>query len=96
MCCKLLLEKSTHLHLLPVLSDEGPRLIKFYNDKYLILFFCIRHITGKIGVNFFLGKLIGRLIMAQTEEEFNKILEENIDISNEYYKENKGIPEKAF
>lgn len=62
----------------------------------LILFFCIRHITGKIGVNFFLGKLIGRLIMAQTEEEFNKILEENIDISNEYYKENKGIPEKAF
>lgn len=34
--------------------------------------------------------------MAQTEEEFNKILEENIDISNEYYKENKGIPEKVF
>ena len=34
--------------------------------------------------------------MTQTEEEFNKILEENIDIANEYYKQNKGIPEKVF
>lgn len=85
---------SNCLHLLPVLSDEGKGLIKFCSEKLLTQFFCIRHAIGKIGAKSIWGKLIGRLLMAQTEEEFNKFHEKNMKFANVYYKENGKIPEK--
>ena len=85
---------STRLHLIPVLSDEGSGLIKFCNDNKLLHFFCIRHIIEKIGAKSFWGKLIARLLMAQTEEDFNMILQKNIAITNGYLQENRNIPEK--
>ena len=82
------------LHLLPVLSDEGKGLIKFCSYNNLTQFFCIRNIIGKIGAQSVWGKLIRRLLMAQTEEDFNNVQLKNMKFADGYYKENGKIPEK--
>lgn len=86
--------QSNRLHVLPVLSDEGKGLVKFCSDNGLLHFYCIRHIIEKIGAKSFWGKLIGKLLMSQTENEFEKNLDINMKRANGYYSENTNIPEK--
>lgn len=69
------------------MSDEDKGLIKFCSNNYLVQFFCIKYIIGKIGAKTVWGKLIGKLLMTYTEEEFNTVHEKNINFANGYYNE---------
>ncbi len=85
-----------YLQRLPVLSDQGPGLIKFCKDYKLTQFFCIRHLINLIGPKSFFGKLVSKLLMSQTEEEFRKNHIYAIKIINGYYQQKKDIPEKVM
>lgn len=65
-----ILGRVDRLHELPVLSDQGPGLIKFCHDNNLVQFFCLRHVINLVGPKSFFGKLIRKLLMSQTEPEF--------------------------
>lgn len=88
--------KNDRLRNLPILSDQGPGIIKFCKDNNLNQFFCIRHIINLVGANSFFGKLVSKLLMSPTEPDFVKNHQYVIKALNGFYQVEKKLPDKVL
>lgn len=67
-----------------------------YHDNNLVQFFCLIHVINLVGPKSFFNKLIGKLMMSQTEPEFVANHGYTIKTLNGYYLVNKNILSKVL